>query len=119
MDQDSDSKSEWSNEVSMKRALLVYFLQVFIPASVLFCGIFYIFSNQTQKYELQTIKIREESALKSASALTSTLFKQKLSDLLVLAEGEIMRKYLHNDNIQTWTQVTREFSLLARRKPKY
>ncbi|MES9925833.1 MAG: sensor domain-containing diguanylate cyclase [Candidatus Thiodiazotropha endolucinida] len=119
MDQESDSKSEWHNDFSMKRALLVSFLQVFIPISVLFCGIFYIFSNQTQKYELQTIKIREESALKSASALTSTLFKQKLSDLLVLVEGEIMRQYLHNDNIQTWTQVTREFSLLARRKPKY
>ncbi|MEW8505060.1 MAG: sensor domain-containing diguanylate cyclase [Candidatus Thiodiazotropha sp.] len=112
-------KSEPSSERAVKRALLINFMKIFIPASLLLGGIFYSFSNQTQKYELRTIKIREESALRSANDLTSTLFKEKLSDLLVLAEGEILRKYLHNNNRQTWVQAAREFSLFARRKPNY
>ncbi|MBT2970948.1 MAG: sensor domain-containing diguanylate cyclase [Candidatus Thiodiazotropha sp. (ex Ctena orbiculata)] len=119
MDPDDDSKSELSGERAVKRALLINFMKIFIPASLLLGGIFYFFSNQTQKYELQAIKIREESALRNASDLTSTLFKQKLSDLLVLAEGEVLREFLHNNSTRTLTQIIREFSLYTRRKPKY
>ncbi|MCU7846308.1 MAG: sensor domain-containing diguanylate cyclase [Candidatus Thiodiazotropha sp. (ex Monitilora ramsayi)] len=103
----------------MKKELIYSFLLIFIPASLLFSAIFYAFSNQTRKYELQTIQIREEAALKSATELTSILFEQKLSDLMVLAEGETLRKFLHKENMLNWIHVTREFSLFARRKPKY
>ncbi|MCU7798124.1 MAG: sensor domain-containing diguanylate cyclase [Candidatus Thiodiazotropha sp. (ex Semelilucina semeliformis)] len=103
----------------MKKELLVSFLLLFIPASLLISTIFYAFSNQSQRYELQTIQIREESALRSATELTSMLFEQKLSDLMVLAEGETLRKYLHDDSMLNWVHVAREFSLFARRKPKY
>ncbi|MCU7810689.1 MAG: sensor domain-containing diguanylate cyclase [Candidatus Thiodiazotropha sp. (ex Notomyrtea botanica)] len=103
----------------MKKELLVSFLLLFIPASLLISAIFYAFSNQSQRYELQTIQIREESALRSATELTSMLFEQKLSDLMVLAEGETLRKYLHDDSMLNWIHVAREFSLFARRKPKY
>ena len=104
---------------SAKRELIISFLWLFIPVSLLLAGIFYAFSNQTQKYELQTTLIREESALNSASELTSLVFVQKLSDLLVLAEGEILKSYLHDGSMKNWIRVAREFSLFARRKPKY
>lgn len=103
----------------MKKAYAFYFLNTFIPASLLFCSIFYIFTKQTQKFEQQTLKIREETALRSASDFTSTLFKDKLSDLFVLSEGESLRKFLHDKNIMNWVQVSREFSLFVRRKPNY
>ncbi|MES9853645.1 MAG: sensor domain-containing diguanylate cyclase [Candidatus Thiodiazotropha sp. L084R] len=47
------------------------------------------------------------------------IFVQKLSDLFVLAEGEVLRTYLHDESLKNWVRVAREFSLFARRKPKY
>ncbi|MES9981503.1 MAG: sensor domain-containing diguanylate cyclase [Candidatus Thiodiazotropha sp. 6PLUC5] len=44
---------------------------------------------------------------------------QKLSDLMVLAEGEILKNYLHDASRKNWIKTAREFSLFARRKPKY
>ncbi|MEW8693254.1 MAG: hypothetical protein AB2535_19640, partial [Candidatus Thiodiazotropha endolucinida] len=76
------------NGFSEHKELILSFLMLFIPASLLLALIFYAFSTQTEKYELQTTLIREEAALNSASELTSLLFEQKLSDLMVLAEGE-------------------------------
>ncbi|MCU7905245.1 MAG: sensor domain-containing diguanylate cyclase [Candidatus Thiodiazotropha sp. (ex Epidulcina cf. delphinae)] len=114
-----EDEVEQSNGFSGKKELFVSFLWLFIPASLLVASIFYAFANQTQKYELQTTLIREESALNSAGELTSLLFEQKLSDLLVLAEGETLKNYLHDDSAKNWIRVAREFSLFARRKPKY
>ena len=111
--------TEDQNRFSAKRELVISFLWLFTPVSIVLTSIFYIFSSQTEKYELQTAMIREESALNSASQLTSLIFVQKLSDLFVLAEGEVLRKYLHNENLKNWVSVAREFSLFARRKPKY
>lgn len=108
-----------SSGFSEKKELLVSFLWLFIPASLLLASIFYAFDNQSQRYELQATLIREESALNSASELTSLLFEQKLSDLMVLAEGETLKNYLHDDSMKNWIRVAREFSLFARRKPKY
>ncbi len=113
------SHAEQPRELTMKKELIVSFLVLFIPASLLISAIFYAFSNQSQRYELQTIQIREESALRSAAELTSMLFEQKLSDLMVLAEGETLRKFMHEDSMLNWIHVAREFSLFARRKPKY
>ncbi|MCU7929897.1 MAG: sensor domain-containing diguanylate cyclase [Candidatus Thiodiazotropha sp. (ex Codakia rugifera)] len=98
---------------------MVSFLWLFVPASLLLASIFYAFSTQTQQYELQATLIRDESALKSAGELTSLLFEQKLSDLLVLAEGEVLKNYLHDESMKNWIRAAREFSLFARRKPKY
>jgi diguanylate cyclase (GGDEF)-like protein len=108
-----------AEKFSMKRELTINFLLIFVPASIIFSGIFFAFSNQSHKYELQTILIREESGLRSAAELTTLLFEQKISDLMVLAEGGTLRKYLHNENMLNWVRVNREFSLFARRKPKY
>lgn len=108
-----------TNGFSEHKELILSFLALFLPASLLLASIFYAFSTQTEKYELQTTLIREESALNSASELTSLLFEQKLSDLLVLAEGEILRNYIHDPNLKNWIRTAREFSLFARRKPKY
>ncbi|MCU7803441.1 MAG: sensor domain-containing diguanylate cyclase [Candidatus Thiodiazotropha sp. (ex Lucinoma borealis)] len=110
---------EQTNGFSEQKELMVSFLWLFIPASLLLASIFYAFSTQTQQYELQTTLIRDESALKSAGELTSLLFEQKLSDLLVLAEGEVLKNYLHDESMKNWIRVAREFSLFARRKPKY
>ncbi|MET0066949.1 MAG: diguanylate cyclase [Candidatus Thiodiazotropha sp.] len=107
------------NHFSTRREMIISFLWLFLPASVLLAGIFFAFSNQTEKYELQTTLIREESAMRSASELTSLVFVQKLSDLFVLAEGEILKNYLHDKSLANWIRVAREFSLFARRKPKY
>ncbi|MCG7981962.1 MAG: sensor domain-containing diguanylate cyclase [Candidatus Thiodiazotropha lotti] len=116
---EADSDTEDKAEFSERRELLISFLWLFIPVSLVLAGIFYAFSNQTQKYELQTALIREEAALSNASQLTSLIFVQKLSDLFVLAEGEVLRSYLHDENLKNWVRVAREFSLFARRKPKY
>ncbi|WP_316367090.1 sensor domain-containing diguanylate cyclase [Candidatus Thiodiazotropha sp. CDECU1] len=107
------------NGYSEHKELILSFLAVFIPASLLLAFIFYAFSTQTEEYELQTTLIREEAALNSASELTSLLLEQKLSDLLVIAEGEILRNYIHDPNLKNWIRAAREFSLFARRKPKY
>ncbi|MEW8615979.1 MAG: sensor domain-containing diguanylate cyclase [Candidatus Thiodiazotropha endolucinida] len=107
------------NGFSEHKELILSFLMLFIPASLLLALIFYAFSTQTEKYELQTTLIREEAALNSASELTSLLFEQKLSDLMVLAEGEVLRSYIHDPSLKNWVRVAREFSLFARRKPKY
>ncbi|MES9943952.1 MAG: sensor domain-containing diguanylate cyclase [Candidatus Thiodiazotropha sp.] len=115
---DSPGRVE-KNGFSEPRELIRSFLYIFIPASFLLAVIFYIFSTQTHKYELQTTLLREELALNSTSELTSLIFEQKLSDLMVLAEGEVLRNYLHDKSLKNWTRVAREFSLLARRKPKY
>jgi diguanylate cyclase (GGDEF)-like protein len=108
-----------NNGFSASRELIASFLLLFVPASLLLALIFYAFSYQTQEYELQTILLHEELALNDASALTSLLFEQKLSDLMVLAEGGVIRSYLHDRSLKNWTHLAREFSLLARRKPKY
>ncbi|MES9859806.1 MAG: sensor domain-containing diguanylate cyclase [Candidatus Thiodiazotropha sp. LLP2] len=113
------AEGEAQNQFSEKRELIWSFLWLFIPVSLLLAGIFYAFSNQTHKYELQTALIREEAALSSASQLTALIFVQKLSDLFVLAEGEVLRTYLHDESLKNWVKVAREFSLFARRKPKY
>jgi diguanylate cyclase (GGDEF)-like protein len=108
-----------NNGFSEVRELIASFLLLFLPASFLLALIFYAFSNQTREYELQTILLREELALNDASILTSLLFEQKLSDLMVLTEGEVLRSYLHDQSLKNWTHVAREFSLLARRKPNF
>ncbi|MES9950536.1 MAG: diguanylate cyclase [Candidatus Thiodiazotropha sp.] len=115
---ESDGEVE-ENGFSEHKELMLSFLMLFIPASLLLASIFYAFSTQTEKYELQTTLIREEAALNSASELTSLLFEQKLSDLMVLAEGEVLRNYIHDPTLKNWIRVAREFSLFARRKPKY
>ncbi|WP_369161448.1 diguanylate cyclase [Candidatus Thiodiazotropha sp. LNASS1] len=115
---ESDGEIE-ENGFSEHKELILSFLMLFIPASLLLASIFYAFSTQTEKYELQTTLIREEAALNSASELTSLLFEQKLSDLMVLAEGEVLRSYIHDPSLKHWIRVAREFSLFARRKPKY
>ncbi|MES9863306.1 MAG: sensor domain-containing diguanylate cyclase [Candidatus Thiodiazotropha sp. LLP2] len=115
----SDLKLDFGTKFAMTKAYIFYFLKIFIPVSLLFCTIFYIFSKQTQKYEQQTLKYREESALKRASDFTSVLFKDKLTDLFLLSEGETLRKFLHNDKMLNWVQVSREFSLFIRRKTNY
>ncbi|MEW8341985.1 MAG: sensor domain-containing diguanylate cyclase [Candidatus Thiodiazotropha taylori] len=114
-----DASIDDQNHFSARRELMVSFLWLFVPVSILLTTIFYLFSSQTEKYELQTAMIREESALNNASQLTSLIFVQKLSDLFVLAEGEVLRNYLHDESLKNWVSVTREFSLFARRKPKY
>ena len=116
----SDNQEALENSgFSETRELIASFLLLFLPVSLLLTLIFYAFSNQTQEYELQTILLREELALNDASGLTSLLFEQKLSDLMVVAEGEVLRSYLHEQSHKNWTHVAREFSLLARRKPNY
>ncbi len=107
------------NGFSDNRELIASFLILFIPVSLLLASIFYAFSNQIREYELQTTLLREEWALSSASELTTLLFEQKLSDLMVLAEGEVMRNYLHDQSLKNWVHLAREFSLFARRKPNY
>ncbi|MET0090841.1 MAG: diguanylate cyclase [Candidatus Thiodiazotropha sp.] len=125
---DEDNRDSYSVDIpesmpdrrfSARREMVVSFLWLFLPVSLLLAGIFFAFSNQTEKYELQTTLIREESAMHSASELTSLVFVQKLSDLFVLAEGEILKTYLHDRSLANWIRVAREFSLFARRKPKY
>jgi diguanylate cyclase len=107
------------SKLSIKRELFLSFLLLFIPASMLLSSIFYAFSSLSHQYELQTILIREEAALDNANELTSLFFEQKLSDLLVLAEGETLRKFLQDESQKNWIHLSREFSLFARRKPKY
>lgn len=95
------------------------FLKIFVPTSLLLSALFYAFTQLSSEYELQTIQIRDASTLQSASGVSSLILEQKLSDLLVLAEGETLRKYLHDDSMKNWIHLAREFSLFARRKPQY
>ncbi|MEJ2427226.1 MAG: hypothetical protein P8101_22915 [Candidatus Thiodiazotropha sp.] len=104
---------------SARREMIVSFLWLFVPVSILLAGVFFAFSSQTEKYELQATLIREETAMRSANDLTSLVFMQSLSDLFVLAEGEVLKTYLHDKSPDNWIRVAREFSLFARRKPKY
>jgi diguanylate cyclase (GGDEF)-like protein len=104
---------------SQTRELINSFLLLFVPASLVLALILFAFSKQTQEYELQTVLLQEELSLDSASDLTALIFEQKLSDLMVLAEGEVLRNYLHDSSLKNWARVAREFSLLVRRKPSY
>jgi diguanylate cyclase (GGDEF)-like protein len=105
--------------ISESRELIRGFLLLFIPASLILALIFFAFSSQTREYELQTVLLQEELAIDSASELTSLIFEHKLSDLMVLAEGEVLRGYLNDASHKNWTQVARDFSLLVRHKPSY
>jgi diguanylate cyclase (GGDEF)-like protein len=100
-------------------ALLKIFLQIFVPTSLLLSGIFYAFTYLSNEYELQTIQISDASALQSTSEVSLLILEQKISDLMVLAEGETLRKYLHDSSMKNWIHLAREFSLFARRKPQY
>jgi diguanylate cyclase (GGDEF)-like protein len=116
----SNNKNSSSNQKrSGKTHLLKTFLQIFLPTSLLLSGIFYAFTQLSSEYELQTIQIRDASTLRSASEVTALILEQRLSDLLVLAEGETLRKYLHDGSMKNWIHLAREFSLFARRKPQY
>lgn len=108
-----------SDSALTKKVLIRSFLVLFIPTSLLLSIIFYAFTQLTKEHELQTILIRHTAALKSASEVTSLFLDQKLSDLLVLAEGEILRKFLHDGSMKNWVHLSREFALFARRKPRY
>lgn len=113
------TKAVSENWPSDKSILFKTFLQIFIPTSLLLAGLFYAFTYLTSEYELQTIQIRDASTLDSASEVSSLILEQKISDLMVLAEGETLRKYLHDDSMKNWIHLAREFSLFARRKPQY
>jgi diguanylate cyclase (GGDEF)-like protein len=114
-----DAVSDVPNQFSERKELWLSFLWLFIPISLLLAGVFYAFSKQVQKYELQTALIQEESALNNASQMTSLVFMQKLSDLMVLAEGEVIKAYLHDNRDKNWLRAAREFALFANRKPSY
>ena len=113
------SSESSEHRMTGKGLVLRTFLNIFIPTSLILSGIFYAFTHLSSEFELQTIQIRDASTLQSASEVASLLLEQKLSDLLVLAEGETLRKYLHESSMKNWIHLAREFSLFARRKPHY
>jgi diguanylate cyclase (GGDEF)-like protein len=116
----SDNMSPRTAEhYSSRKLLLRTFLLFFVPILLLFSVIFYAFNRVSQDFELQTIVIREAATLKSASDMTTLLLEQKLTDLMVLSEGEILRKLLYEDNMKNRVHLSREFALFARRKPQY
>ncbi|MEJ2454078.1 MAG: sensor domain-containing diguanylate cyclase [Candidatus Thiodiazotropha sp.] len=102
-----------------RKLLLRTFLLLFVPTLVLLSVIFYAFNRVSQDFELQTIVIREAATLKSACDMTTLLLEQKLTDLMVLSEGETLRKFLHQDNMANRVHLSREFALFVRRKPQY
>ncbi len=102
-----------------RKLLLRNFLLFFVPTLVLLSVILYAFNRVSQDFELQTIVIREAASLKSASDMTTLLLEQKLTDLMVLSEGETLREFLHDDNMTNRVHLSREFALFARRKPQY
>lgn len=104
---------------SVRKALIKSFLLLFIPSSIILSTVFIAFNHLSKEYETQTALIREAAALNNASEIASLLLEQKLADLLVLAEGEALREFLHDDTLKNRIHLTREFALLARRKPKY
>jgi diguanylate cyclase (GGDEF)-like protein len=110
---------EVSGGFSSKKRFLYYFLLIFIATFLLLTTIFFAYSSITQKHELQTKLVNEAVELKSSSKIITLLLEQKLADLLVLAEGEILREYLYDNSMANKVQLAREFLLLARRKPKY
>ncbi len=101
------------------KLLLRTFLLFFVPTLLLLSLIFYAFNRVSQDFELQTLVIREAATLKSASDMTTLLLEQKLTDLMVLSEGETLREFLHDDNMTNRVHLSREFALFARRKPQY
>ncbi|MEW8627896.1 MAG: sensor domain-containing diguanylate cyclase [Candidatus Thiodiazotropha sp.] len=102
-----------------KPSYIFFFLKIFVPACITLYGSLFFIAQQTSSQDKQKLLFNEQSALKSAGDFTSTLFKDKLSDLFLLSEGETLRKYLHNDNMLNWIQLNRSFSLFVRRKPYY
>ncbi|MCG7983061.1 MAG: sensor domain-containing diguanylate cyclase [Candidatus Thiodiazotropha lotti] len=114
-----DRRASFENKSIKKPSFTFFFLKIFIPACITLYGTLFFIIQQTHSQDKQKIVSREQSALKSAGDFTSTLYKDKLSDLFVLSEGEILRKYLQNDNLINWIELNRAFSLFVRRKPYY
>ncbi|MCG7915481.1 MAG: sensor domain-containing diguanylate cyclase [Candidatus Thiodiazotropha weberae] len=114
-----NTETSLDKKLVKKPSFIIFFLKIFIPATITLYGTLFYIIQQTQSQDKQIIVAREQSALKSAGDFTSTLFKDKLSDLFVLSEGEILRKYLQNDSLLNWIELNRAFSLFVRRKPYY
>lgn len=114
-----DPQTSFDNKLAKKPSVIIFFLKIFVPASIALYGTLFFIIQQTHSQDKQKTLSSEQSALKSAGDFTSTLFRDKLSDLFVLSEGEILRKYLQNNSLVNWIELNRAFSLFVRRKPYY
>lgn len=78
-----------------------------------------IFFYQSVRSERMTSLLKDEALLEQARRVTAQLFHQKITDLMVLAEGESLKRYLHGDNIRNWVYLAREFVTFSKHKVNY
>ncbi len=97
-----------------------YFLKIFIPVS-LFMGIilvlFFIRSSDSGQTAISILK--NEELLEQVRQSTAQLFQRKIDDLLLLAESEPLKHYLHDDNRKNWIYLARWFETFSRHRKNY
>ncbi|MCP3671037.1 MAG: GGDEF domain-containing protein [Gammaproteobacteria bacterium] len=77
------------------------------------------FFFQSLRTERDTSSLKDQALLEQARWVAAHLFHQKITDLMVLAEGESLQRYLHDDNNGSWAYLAREFETFSKHKLNY
>ncbi|MFK5894294.1 MAG: sensor domain-containing diguanylate cyclase [Pseudomonadota bacterium] len=95
------------------------FLKYFSPIILIVALVSSSHVYQSLKSDTNLLIVADKEVLVQSSQITSTLFKQKIADLMILTEGETLKRYLHDDSIKNWVYLAREFETFSRYKKIY
>ncbi|MCU7837104.1 MAG: sensor domain-containing diguanylate cyclase [gamma proteobacterium symbiont of Taylorina sp.] len=95
------------------------FFKYFLPMLVVVALVSLSHVYQSLKSDTNLLIASDKEILVQSSQITTTLFKQKISDLMILTEGETLKRYLHDDSIKNWVYLAREFETFSRYKKIY
>ncbi|MCP4313482.1 MAG: GGDEF domain-containing protein, partial [Bacteroidetes bacterium] len=69
--------------------------------------------------ERMASSLKDEALLEQARLVAAHLFRDKITDLMILAEGELLRRYLHGDNNGNSIDLARELVTFSKHKVNY
>ncbi|MCP4340091.1 MAG: hypothetical protein GY799_14675, partial [Desulfobulbaceae bacterium] len=95
------------------------FLKIFIPMSLMAGVLLAIFFFQSVRTERMASSLKDEALLEQARLVAAHLFHDKITDLMILAEGESLRRYLHGDNNGNSADLARELATFSKHKVNY
>ncbi|MCU7800430.1 MAG: cache domain-containing protein, partial [gamma proteobacterium symbiont of Lucinoma myriamae] len=65
------------------------------------------------------LTVSNQEVLEQVRQITTSLFQQKISDLMFLSKGESFKKYFHDNSKVNWIYLAREFETFSRYKKIY
>ncbi|MCP4125508.1 MAG: GGDEF domain-containing protein [Gammaproteobacteria bacterium] len=95
------------------------FLKIFIPMSLMAGALLAIFFFQSVRTERMASALKDEALLEQARLVAAHLFRDKITDLMILAEGESLQRFLHGDNNGNSADLAREFATFSKHKVNY